>query len=159
MSYVYDIFLNFQKEFYDFYDWNSNDEIIHIKKIPIIKINNKDFNIFRNSIVKFSKNFMCKIYNKTEKFSKSKVYNLEYAFLVSNGMETMGLRLNKKGLNTYKSSLLLDEDEDISDMISDLDNSSIDYKIIKNYKEDCFKTRKEKEIQKVIINKLNSLYN
>ena len=37
MKYIYDIVLNFNEEFFEFYDWNLNDEITHIKKIPIIK--------------------------------------------------------------------------------------------------------------------------
>ena len=32
MDYVYDIVLNFQKEYYEFYEWKSSDKIINIKK-------------------------------------------------------------------------------------------------------------------------------
>jgi len=159
MSYIYDILLNFQKEFYDFYDWNSSDEILHIRKIPIIKVNNKDFNIIKNSVVRFSSNFLYKIQNKAEKFSKAKTNSLDYVFLVSSGVETMGLKLNKKGLNTYKSSLLIDENEEVSEIASNLEIDNIDYKIIKNCKEINFKTRKEREMQNIIINNLNRLYN
>ena len=31
MNYIYDILLNFKKEFFEFYEWNLNDDIIHIK--------------------------------------------------------------------------------------------------------------------------------
>jgi len=41
MNYIYDVVLNFQKEYYDFYDWNKNDNIYHMRKIPILKINSK----------------------------------------------------------------------------------------------------------------------
>lgn len=42
MNYIYNIHLNFNKMYFDFYEWNDNDEIIHIKKflsfvrIPIL---------------------------------------------------------------------------------------------------------------------------
>ena len=38
MTYIYDILLNFNEEYYEFYDWNKEDTIVHIKKIPIYKI-------------------------------------------------------------------------------------------------------------------------
>ena len=41
MNYIYDVVLNLQKEYYDFYEWNQNDNIFHMRKIPIIKINKK----------------------------------------------------------------------------------------------------------------------
>ena len=42
MNYVYDIYLNLNNVLYDFFDWDKNDKLIHIKKIPIFKIWNKD---------------------------------------------------------------------------------------------------------------------
>ena len=38
MNYIYDIYLNFNNQLYDFFDWNKSDKLIHIKSIPIIKI-------------------------------------------------------------------------------------------------------------------------
>ena len=35
MSYVYDILINLNKKFYDFYDWNNNDKILHVKKVLV----------------------------------------------------------------------------------------------------------------------------
>lgn len=159
MNYVYNILLNFQKQFYDFYEWNSNDEIIHIRKIPIIKISNNDFKTLKNSLIKFENNFIYKIYNKTERFSKAKAINLNYVFLVSDGKQTMALKLNKNGINTHISSLLLDEEEEVSDIADDLELTTINYKVLKTYKRDIFKTRKESEIEKIIIQKLNEIYN
>ena len=38
MNYIYDILLNFNDMLYDFYDWNVKDNILHIRKIPLIQI-------------------------------------------------------------------------------------------------------------------------
>ena len=38
MNYIYDIYLNFNKTYYDFYEWNNNDKVMHIKKIPLFKV-------------------------------------------------------------------------------------------------------------------------
>ena len=158
MNYIYDILLNFQKEFYDFYEWNNDDEIIHIRKAPIFHINNKDFKIIKNSVIKFNPSFYEKLYNRTEKFKKINVCFLNYVFLISNGKEAMAIKLNKDGLCTHKSSLLLDEEEEIADIASDLKIYTLDYKIIKT-NNSLFQTRNEKENIADISSKLKFLYN
>ena len=70
MNYIYDILLNFQKDFYDFFEWNPEDEILHIRKIPLFRVSNKDFTIFKKGNVRFESSFMSRIYNRTEKFKK-----------------------------------------------------------------------------------------
>lgn len=158
MNYIYDVLLNFQKDFYDFYEWNEDDEIIHIRKMPLFYISNKDYNIIKNSIVCFNKDFCDKIHNRTEKFKKINVALLNYVFLISNGKETMALKLNKNGVTTHKSSLLLDENEEISEMAEDLKLYNLEYKII-NSNDISFNTRYEKENIVDISNKLCFLYN
>ena len=37
---IYDIVLNFNKEFLDFFEWDKHDILIHVRKIPIFKIKN-----------------------------------------------------------------------------------------------------------------------
>ena len=38
MEYIYDIVLNFNDCYYEFYEWNSKDKIINVKKIPVYRI-------------------------------------------------------------------------------------------------------------------------
>ena len=143
MNYIYDVLLNFQKDFYDFYEWNQDDEIIHIRKIPLFYINNKDYYTIKNSTVSFNKEFCSKIHNRTEKFKKINVTLLNYVFLISNGKETMALKLGKNGIVTHKSSLLLDENEEISEMAEDLKLYNLEYKVIK-LNDESINTRYEK---------------
>jgi len=158
MNYIYDVLLNFQKDFYDFYEWNQDDEIIHIRKIPLFYINNKDYYTIKNSTVSFNKEFCSKIHNRTEKFKKINVTLLNYVFLISNGKETMALKLGKNGIVTHKSSLLLDENEEISEMAEDLKLYNLEYKVIK-LNDESINTRYEKENILDISNKLKFLYN
>ena len=157
MTYAYDILLNFEKEYFDFFEWNNSDKIIHIKKIPIIKVSKHNFNLFKNDSICFEKLFLNKIYNKTEKFYQNE-RNIPYAFLASNGHETIALKLNKKGINIYKSSLIFAEEEKITNIAFHLKEEKLKFKILKNKRKASFKTRKEKEIEKHIINKINNLY-
>lgn len=157
MTYVYDILLNFHRDFFDFFEWESNDEILHIKKIPIFRIPSHDFYLFKNSLVRFDKEFIDKVFNKTEKFSRRK-NTISYAFLVSNGHEIMALKLNKNGVNVYKSSLILDEEDDVLDTVFNIRESSIGYSVLKKEDDVCFKTRREKKIEKYINDSIDLLY-
>ena len=42
MKYIYDIELNFNNKYYEFYEWEKKDNITHINKIPYYKITNRD---------------------------------------------------------------------------------------------------------------------
>lgn len=157
MTFVYDVLLNFQKDFFDFFEWNSNDNIVHIKKIPLIKVCNNDYNMFKNSLVCFNKDFISSFFNKTETVSLPKKH-IPYAFLVSNGCETIALKLNRKGFNEYKSSLLFDEDDEVSNIAFSLAETKPKYVIKKKCEVCSFKTRNEKNAEKYIIHNINLLY-
>lgn len=159
MNYIYDILLNFQKNYYDFFEWNPEDEVVHIRKIPLFRVSNQDYKIFKNEIVRFSNELTLKVYNRTEKFKKVNVTFLNYVFLVSNGKEAMGLKLAKNGVITHKSSLMLDEEIEIADMAIDLKIVPMDYTSVSKEELNPFQTRSEKENSKYIINELTSLYN
>lgn len=158
MNYAYDIILNFQKEYYDFFEWNSNDETINIKKIPLFRIPNNDYKLFKYGIIKINKNFMYEIFKKSEKLKKKKTTNLNYIFLISNTKEAIAVKLNKNGINTYKSSLLIEEEDDVCNIASTLNISKIEYKIISNSITYNYQTRKQKEINKIVNEKLKKLY-
>ena len=41
MNFYYDILVNLEEDFYEFYEWEKNDPIIAIKKTPLFKVNHK----------------------------------------------------------------------------------------------------------------------
>ena len=47
MNFIYDIVLNFNKEYYYFFEWSRKDNVINIKKIPFFLIDYQTFKIFR----------------------------------------------------------------------------------------------------------------
>lgn len=159
MNYVYDILLNFNKKLYEFYDWNKKDKIVHIRKIPSFKISNKDFKILKNNIVKMDNTFLQKINNKTQLFKKNDIFKIKYTFLISNGKNIIGIKLNKNGISMNKSTLCIDEEEDIIEIIKKQKETKLNYKIIKKDTIPAFKTRFEIENQKKIIEELQIIYN
>ena len=129
MNFIYDIVLNFNKEYYYFYEWNKKDNIISIKKIPLFLIDNDTFNILRNDNVIVDKAFIDIIKDKTYTYTRCKI---GIACLVSNGREALGLLFNDKGNLIKRSSLILDEEEEVLEEA--LENRLYNINIIKHTK-------------------------
>ena len=157
MIYIYDILLNFKDELYDFYDWNKNDNIIHIRKIPLIKIKEKDLANIKNNNVKFDEETLNQIKDKTEIFTPKISKKIEYMTLLSDGNYVIGLQIEGKKIK--KSSLLIDEELDILEDVNNLDFMNINYKIINKGINNELKTRKQRETEKFIKKGINKIKN
>ena len=116
MNYIYDIVLNFNKEYYSFYEWDRKDSIINVKKIPLFLVDNECFNIMKYDNVSVSKDFINVIRDKTYTYTRSK---LGPSLLISNEKEVMALMFNENGNLVKRSSLTLDEEEEVLDEIGD----------------------------------------
>ena len=122
MNYIYDIVLNFNKDFYNFFEWNKNDNIINVKKIPIFLIDNDTFTSMKYDNVIVSKEFIDLIKDKTYTYTRSK---LGISCLISNNKEVIAVLFNDNGNLIKRSSLMLDEEEEVLD---EIENDSL-YKI------------------------------
>ena len=98
MDYIYDIVLNFQNNYYDFYEWKSTDKVINIKKILVYKVNNQDYlNLKYNEII----------------LDKKTLPLQTKMFLVTNGIEVRGILLDNDGKVIKRSSLIFDEFDEV----------------------------------------------
>ncbi|MBQ9011520.1 MAG: DUF3603 family protein, partial [Bacilli bacterium] len=97
MTYIYDILLNFHNKLYDFYEWNSSDQILHVKKIPLFNLNSNDYLKIKNNIVKFPKKFTDKLHNSAILYKKRKIIN--YMFLITDETDIIAIKLNKNGIS------------------------------------------------------------
>lgn len=153
MEYIYDIILNFHKHYYDFYEWNNTDKIVHIKKIPLIKIDSTSFNRIKNNHSYLDEYFINTIKDKTICYN-TKEKNF---CLLCNGKQAIAIKLNQNGEITGKSSLLLDEEMEVVEQAYSLPITTIN--IIKEIKEKARKvgrTYQDKENKvKSILNKLD----
>lgn len=114
MDYVYDIVLNFQDKYYEFYEWLKEDKIINVKKIPIYKITNQDYLAFKYNDTNIDPKTLSK---------KSKI------FLVTNGLEVMGLLIDNDGKIIKRSSLIFEESDDILNDRDEIKKSHLKYYI------------------------------
>ncbi len=159
MNYVYDVLLNFNKEMYEFYDWNLDDYISHIRKILVFRVDNKTMRDLVNNSIVVDSDFLIKISNRTEMFTKQNVKIINYAALFTNGSFVIGIKFDKNGEIIGRSKLLIDEELDILDSALDMNEYNLKYNLIVDNKNVSFKTRKEILIEKYILKKLNEVEN
>lgn len=153
---------------YEFFEWEYKDMVEHIKQIPAIKVNDKVFNDFIYNEVVADSEFLDLIRNKTATYKEK----IEYACLIVNDERCFAVEFNKTGNIIFRSSLLIDEEEDVVSCCNRLSDSIINYKVVKtNNNINRILTRKEERdanlIKREIISayeykeyeKLNYLYN
>ena len=152
MNFIYDIVLNFNKDYYDFFEWNKKDSIVNIKKIPLFIVNNDIFNSMKYDSVSVNTNFIDSIRDKTYTYNRQKIGN---TCLLSNGKQVIGVLFNDKGDLIKRSSLLLDEEEEVLDEI--YSNEVTDIEIVKIKKGKCAdnENRVQKEKKDFLIRYIN----
>lgn len=148
MNYIYDIVLNFNKEYYDFFQWNKKDSIINIKKIPLFIVNNDIFNSMKYDLVSVNSLFIDSIKDKTYTYNKQK---MGISCLLSNGKQVIGVLFNDKGELIKRSSLLLDEEEEVLDEIYSNEVTNIEIVKIRKGKNSDSVNRVQKEKKDFLI--------
>ena len=147
MIYIYDILLNFidGKSMYEFFEWNSEDVVEHIKRIPMFCVSDRVMEDILNNNVTFSHKFMSDIENKTIVFGNSFDNLIKYAFLFSNGKRCYAFELNEGGKVIYSSSLLLDEEEEVLEICDTLQKLDVEYQTDNKDLDKSLLTRREEK--------------
>lgn len=157
MTYIYDILLNFTDEerIIEFFEWDENDCLEHIKKMPIIRINTKKLDEIINNSITVEKEFLNRIKGLTILYKKTK--NLQYSVLLTDLNKVIGLEFNSKGQVIAKTSLLIDEEDEIIEECFDIKEENINYKINKKININTL-TRNEIKKQNYLLKEIESTY-
>lgn len=155
MNYIYDIYINFQNNYYDFYEWNKKDKIIHIKKIPIFKISTQILSNLKKNKIKIDKTFLKKIENETKTFNNK---NILYSSIFSDGKDIICINFTKEGINKQKSAITIDKQEDLINIVKNKKNKTIKYKLLTNNCKNTFQTRFEKENEESLLKIITNMY-
>ena len=148
MNYVYDILLNFQDYAYEFYEWNIDDEITHIRKVPMVRISTEQLEKLNNYRCQITQSFMTKIENKSEEFTNRSVEKMMYLFLATDTKSITACLLNSKGIVVKKSKLLVDEEEEALIMSKNLPFTSFEIHKLRKQKPKEFETRHDQNMKK-----------
>ena len=161
MIYIYDILLNLRQmdEGLEFYEWKEDDLIEHIKKVPLFKVSKTLIEDLFTNKLQLDITILPKIRNKAICYFNGETKQIPYLVLLSDGRKCFAIELDNKGNTLYKSSLLLDEEEEVLEMTEELVEMPIGYKKtkIKNNKDQL--TRFEKDNQKFLLRELDKIKN
>ena len=159
MIYIYDILLNLRQmdEGLEFYEWKEDDLIEHIKKVPLFKVSKTLIEDLFTNKLQLDITILPKIRNKAICYFNGETKQIPYLVLLSDGRKCFAIELDNKGNTLYKSSLLLDEEEEVLEMTEELVEMPIGYKKtkIKNNKNQL--TRFEKDNQKFLLRELEKI--
>lgn len=158
MTYIYDVLLNFtdDERIIEFFEWDDKDYPEHIKRIPLLRVSTKTIDDLLNKKVKVNNDLLDKIKGETSLYKKST--NLDYATLFSDLNKVIALEFNESGEVISKSSLLLDEEEDLIEEAVDLREEPITYKILSKNSKDYFLTRQEVKKKRYLLKEMDNLY-
>lgn len=123
MNFIYDIYLNLDKEYInEFFEWNREDKVIHVKRIPVFKVDNESYNNILNNKFILSDSTYKEIENETV------TYNGTYlsAAIFTNGLEVITVSFDNKE-SDMKSRLLIDEAYEVLTGVKEIMATSIDY--------------------------------
>lgn len=159
MIYTYDILLNWTKDtrLKEFYEWNLEDDLEHIKKIPIIRVKDIMLKSLLTSKIKIDKTFLSKIKDKTESYFHNEIDVIDYAVIVTTSKKSLALELDNEGNVIYKSNLLLDEEEEVLEIGEELIPMDIPYKVIGKSNKVSYLTRKEEEENKFLSREIKKI--
>ena len=127
MTYIYDVTLNFNEVLYDFFEWNNNDNLIHVRKIPIFKVSNENFLNMLMYEVQLSDDILKKIKDKTDSYGKkTKSFT---SCLIRNEDNIISLKFDDNGISKQVSSIIIEEELDILEIRVKL-TKSFEYKTL-----------------------------
>ena len=150
MVYVYDILVNFNEKMIDFYDWDKNDEIKHIRKMPIFKVNNKVIMDIMFNKIKLSSEIINLIKDKTEVFNLRSVITLPFVCTLVSTESAVAVSMNKNGLVLEKSKFLVNEELEIISVGNKLKKIDLEYSIVKTDKHSLLLRNEEKKLNEIV---------
>lgn len=156
MNIVYDLLLNFQEEDVEFFEWKEEDELEHVKKIPLVKVSRPTFLEFLEKNVQVDSTFLEEIYGLTEKFDHEKI---DYSCLFTDGFRVIAIEFDKRGKSIFRSSLLLEDETEIVEYAKNDDEYLINYQVLEKLEKRGYFTRYEKKIKKYLEREIISAYN
>ena len=160
MNYIYDITINLNKHsLYEFYEWREEDVPEFILKIPLYRVDKETFLDLKNNSVIVTKEFLLKIFDKTEVYTPNAINLIRYGALFSCDESVIAIEFDSDGNSYMKSNLSIEEEIEVIECARLLKYTILDYKVkSKNTYKEKFITRKELENKDFALNKINMIY-
>ena len=137
-----------------FYEWDQEDVMDVIKKIPLFHVDSKVLKDLLTKIVVVNKSFLQSIENKTK--LKNNEF-LQYTCVFSDAKNSLAVEFDQDGKIINRSSLILDDELNINEFMYNISLMKLEYTTIG--KEKVLKeTRQEVKIKKLIYTEIVDVY-
>ncbi len=156
MYYYYDVLLNFgiDGELYEFYEWEEEDNVEFIKKIPLFRVSLDCLKDTLKYKTKFDSSLVEQIKEKTIVKRSTESLN---TFLISDSKNTLALEVNEEGKVISRSKLLPSDELNISEVMFTMRESTLHYEKLEKYPS-ITTLRQERKIKKLIQQEIDTLY-
>jgi len=125
MDYIYDIILNFNKNLYEFFEWKSNDNVINVRKIPVLKVDNDIYLDLRKNNVQVSEETLNSLKKSFSLYNERIEGNV--ICLITNGTSAFGVMFNNLGWLIKRSSMLFDEENEVISEFENINKVKFDF--------------------------------
>ena len=149
MSYIYDIVVNLSNSIIDCFEWNKSDNIVHLRKIPVIRVDSNTLYDLAYNRIKVDMEIFSAIKSRGELYNKNEI-------IFTDTKTNICVRF-KDGINIQKSYLQFDVDEEIEEFSNKLNLIKIDYQLLDVTNLKSFKTRRELLVENYVIKNLKIL--
>lgn len=157
MDYFYDILINMNEDdIYNFYEWENHDIIEYIKKIPLFRVSTKTLIDFYSNYVQINEEFLINLLDKTVTKNSKLNKTIKYGCLLCDTKNVLVVEFNDCGEVISRSSLLLEDEANILEVIYNYKETNIRYVNLGN-RNISQKLRQEKLIKRVIKLEFNTL--
>ena len=153
MNFYYDILVNLQEEFYEFYEWEKDDIILAIKKTPLFRVNHQVILDFLTYDIQISDDVSKSVLGKTICKNHKEKLN---GFLVSDTKTSLFVEINDDGKVIFKSKLLVSDENDVNEIVNALKETDLGYQVGNKWLKNNTLRRTIRE-QKLIMAILNDL--
>lgn len=157
MNYYYDLILNLEDKHISFYEWEENDNLEYIEKIPVYRITENDMlKILRNHI-KVNEDFLELLKNKTSLKTNGIINVINYATILTDTKTTLAIEFNKNGKEIARSNLMLEDDLNVCEIGFTLKKKNLKYEILDSIKINN-NLRKIVKIKEYVLQEITKLY-
>ena len=154
MIYVYDVLLNFNDNLIEFYNWNTDDNIYYIKKIPLFKVSDSFVNDIIYNTIELDDLFISSIKNKCILYDNNSIN----ACILSSDAFSIAVLINDNKIDKV-SRMILQEEDEVLNIISHLNTNIINYKKLNKIDRNINISTKDKNILDILKKEFNYLYN
>lgn len=156
MIYIYDLLLNYQdgKRLVEFFEWDKDDSLEHVKRIPLFVVPSIDIDHFCFSDIKVDTKFLELIKGKTLFYKKKK--SVFYSCLFCDLNRVIAVEFSRNGEVLARSCLLLDEEDAVLESAKVVEEEHISYKVLNDGSNISFLTRKEEFQKRYLLSEFSS---